>query len=92
MIELLGIDQHPPPKGWLKCFFDALIGLDKPVFLLLDDYMTVGINHLESDLLFAIKSRIRCSQVTVIVLTQNKDSADHMLTRNEWVGVVPLMH
>ena len=91
----LGIDKDNPPKGWLHCFFATLAeiaekDMDTSLYIILDDYMSYGINTLEYDLLFAIKSLIRGSNVNVIVMTKNKKAADHALTLNSWVSIIPL--
>jgi hypothetical protein len=62
------------------------------VVVLLDDFMAGGISDLESDLCFAIKSLIRSTKITVIVLTQNRESADHLLPKNGWVGIIPVLN
>ena len=92
MRDYLGLHEESAPEGWLDCFFSALSDLGAPVVVLLDDFMSGGISVLESDLCFAIKSLVRNTNITVIVLTQNRDAADHLLTKNGWVGIIPVLN
>jgi hypothetical protein len=78
--------------AFLSCYFGKLAKKDMntSLYIILDDYMSYGINKPERNLLFAIKSLIRGSNVNVIVMTQNKKAADHVLTLNAWVSIIPL--
>jgi hypothetical protein len=90
-----GIDKNNPPKGWLNFFLNTLAkiaaeDMKTSLYIILDDYMSYGINVPECNLLVAIKSLIRGTNVNVIVMTQNKEAADHALTLNSWHSIIPL--
>jgi hypothetical protein len=59
--------------------------------LILDDFMHNGETEHEETFLLALKSLIRSSTVTAIVLTSNKDAANAMVTWNGMSGIIPMV-
>ena len=91
MLTALGMSPRNPPSGWLKCLFNCLHSADyartrKP-YLILDDF---GCSPQDGELIMALKSQVRNTTATVIVLTRNKEDADYLLSQNNLVGIEPL--
>jgi hypothetical protein len=91
MLKYLKLDAVDPPEGWMDCLLEALKGLDKLPVLILDDFMNYGVTEHDKSFLVCLKSLIRSSTVTAIVLTSNKDAANDMLTWNGMEGIIPMV-
>ena len=93
VLQKIGIDADNPPRGWLELFLSCLdAGKDSklPSFLLLDDFANEdSINPFDKVFLTTIKAQIRSRNISVIVLTSNKKSADEMLTWNSFESIRP---
>jgi hypothetical protein len=89
MVRLLGLKIDNPPKGWLTCLIDALKSGGEQSHFLLDECMNSGPNELDERLI-SIKSNIRGTNITAIVLTQNVEAVDSMLGLNGLRGIQPL--
>jgi hypothetical protein len=91
MLKVLKLDVDDPPEGWMISILEALKGQGKRPFLILDDFMNYGVTEHDKSFLVSLKSLIRSSTVTAIVLTSNKDAADDMLTWNGMEGIIPMV-
>jgi hypothetical protein len=91
MLKYLDLDVDNPPEEWMVCLLEALKGLDKLPVLILDDFMYNGATQHDKTFLLSLKSLLRSSTVTAIVLTSNKDAANAMLTWNGMVGIIPMV-
>lgn len=94
MLAALGMDPINPPKGWLKCLVNALDDADnactrKP-FLVLDDFGGDEFVTADASLIITLKSQVRNTKVSVIVLTNTKEYADFLLSKNQLQGIVPV--
>lgn len=95
MLAALGMSPTNPPQGWLKCLINCLHNAGKAVpgrpyrkpYLVLDD---VGGSDVDAQLVMALKSQVRNTNATVIVLTRTKESADFLVSQNGLQGIVPL--
>ena len=90
LLRALGLDTMQPPSGWLECLIEALQTSGEQTFLLLDDFVSSKPEDVDVRLLEALKASIRDTNVTVVALSQSKDSANVMLTKNGLVGIEPL--
>lgn len=95
MLTALRMSSTNPPTGWLKCLINCLHAAGhanagnsyrKP-FLILDDF---GGTNEDAELIMALKSQVRNTNATVIVLTRAKETADYLLSQNNLQGIVPL--
>lgn len=95
MMELLGFtDPENPPSGLVACLLDTLEVSPTgklPSILILDDFMPNGPTNIDINLLLAIKTKVRSMNVSVVVMTANKESADLMLTMNDLASIIPLV-
>ena len=90
MRSFLGVGDDQP--GWLACFFKALEEMDVDVVVLLDDIMSNGVTTgTSADLVFAIKTLIRGTKITVVCLMQSEEAANHLLKLNGWRSIVPVL-
>ena len=95
MLSALGFSPTNPPKGWLKCLVSALHNAGKRVpgkpyrkpFLILDDF---GGTDTDAELVMALKSQVRNTNASVIILTRNQKDADFLLEQNTLQGIIPL--
>jgi hypothetical protein len=92
MLKFLNLVVDNPPEGWMISLLGALKGQDEPAFLILDDFMYNGATEDDKTFLLCLKSLIRASTVTAIVLTSNKDAAAAMLAMNGMESIVPMVH
>ena len=90
MISLLELDPNNPPDGLLSQIITSLSD-PEPGILILDDFMSQGVNTIDWNLLNNIKKCIRESRVAVIVLMANKESANILLSQNDLQYVCPLV-
>jgi hypothetical protein len=101
MVHLLGFDPNKPPVGLLQLLIDSLSKGESPndpepsskkhPFLILDDFMTGGVNEADLTLLSSIKTAIRETPLIVLVMTANKTAANYMLSQNGLMYVQPLV-
>jgi hypothetical protein len=91
---LFGLEKEKAASGFVTGLIDAMDQphpYNKPPYLLLDEFMPQGPNLYDSDLIFLIKSLIQERNVVVVVLAFNKDSANHLVTLNNFEGIQPLI-
>eukprot|EP00977_Amphora_coffeiformis_P019085 scaffold6899_cov183-Amphora_coffeaeformis.AAC.18 len=89
MLRFLDLDPTKPSDGLLRHLIASLSDPD-PGILILDDFMTQGINANDVNLLNNIKKGIRESGVAVVFLTANQQSANFLLSQNDLKFVCPL--
>ena len=80
-------------------FVNALINelnegatIDKPSYLIFDDFMPYGPNKNDGNLLMQLKTRLRGKNIYCIILTRNQNAANYSLSRNELASIQPLVN
>jgi hypothetical protein len=84
-----------PETGRMESLMEALKkknadGDNVQTYLLLDEYMSHGPNTTDLDFALRMKHKISNGNVTVVILTRRKDSANAILNENALVGIQPL--
>ena len=95
VIASLGFDPQNPPDGFMVRLLVLLTeGKEHPEltnnFLVLDNFMPHGFNNEDSYFVHNLKSHIKLKNISVLVLTPNREAACHLLSQNELGTIVPL--
>ena len=96
MLKLLDLDQENPPDGWMHCLVDGLMGPledKRQALLMLDEVCCPPDNqHPDSQLLSAMRNRVKNTGIHVVVLTPDEECANHLSGSNSLVAIGPMLH
>ena len=95
VIASLDFDPQNPPDGFMvRLLVELTKGKKHPEltnnFLVLDNFMPHGFNNRDSYFFHNLKSHIKQKNISVLVLTPNREAACRLLSQNELGTIVPL--
>jgi len=94
MLTLLDLkDYSNPPSGLVDLIARELASpAGVPTsYLLLDEFMSKGINPMDEELARSIKTVVRGRNLVAIILTPNEAAANFLLTLNGLEGIQPML-